>query len=1095
MQTRVAVVIAFLGFAACRVVDPPPPPDAPRITAFTTDKSRIASGESATLTYSTSGASKVVVTDDRGGEVQLSGDASSGTATVAPRNSAFYVLRAVGEGGSDTAFVQIAVNEPLRDVFLLAVPSSIVAGQSAQLLWGAAGASSVTLTPSNGTAQTLTGSTGVVNVTPSRSTEYVLSAQGAPGTPALTALARVAVSPVISAFNFDALNGVKANETINFTWTTAGATRLVLAERTFGTIATITDEASLATGAADFTLPAKLPNGFDISDGLSMHFTLTAYSEAQSVSRTIDTSVGNRPVFDLLTVPEAASVGTQFTIAWRTTNATRVAVLVGGQPLFETLAGDQARVAAGSVKLPAPTAQTDYTIVASNSTGLETRQIRTVRSVNKPTVDTFTITGTVNAGGDNATARWTTTAASRVVLRVEGGGGVYETSSQTTVASGMFVVRPLQTMTFVLEAFNAAGDVDRKTQVVTVSSPAVTISPDPVVRGDQATLTWTLAGLGVTEVVGLASNNIEVVGASSNFIDLSTVAGVQSVVFADGNDGAEKLPPIPGFELHVLNQTRPDLYVSVNGFISYTPPAALNINANMADGGTAPDLIAPFWDDLTLGTDSEVLYAVQSRAGTNEKFLVVQWNKVQLASDPMSELTFQAHLYETGQISFHYKTVNGAANSATTGIKDATRQVRAQYVFDGTPAPVTADLELNFFSAGTADGTQTFTADRAERITFYGRTAQAVLPASALVRAFGSGDVSVNEAMPLPDPSTGASGQWVELRNNAAVTVDLGGLQVSSLGSLDGGFVIPNGTLVDAGAFLVVGQSTDMQDNGGAIVHLIGDDLPLAVPDNVKVSLGVTTIGSLAWSADAGVQNQSIQPVSGLLVATGGQVTCSRAVTYGPNGAFGTPGAANESCAAYTVSSIPGAFVPAPASATLTLSPVGTTFTAIDEGFANVTLPAPFNYFGTPFTSLTAVTNGFLTFGSPITTSAYFSNPTTPSTTAPNGVVAPFWDDLDERAGAKVAAWNATDRFIISWESYQPLSTPGEANVQVHLLNSGVIEFHYGAMTPVTGTDQPRYNGNSATVWLEAPNGSYAIPFSINTASLSPNSGIRFTPK
>ena len=35
-----------------------------------------------------------------------------------------------------------------------------------------------------------------------------------------------------------------------------------------------------------------------------------------------------------------------------------------------------------------------------------------------------------------------------------------------------------------------------------------------------------------------------------------------------------------------------------------------------------------------------------------ERYLVVQWEKLQLAGDPASELTFQVHLYETGQVTY-----------------------------------------------------------------------------------------------------------------------------------------------------------------------------------------------------------------------------------------------------------------------------------------------------------------------------------------------------------------------------------------------------------------------------------------------------------
>lgn len=1090
MQTRFAVLIAVFGLGACRVVEPPPPPDAPRITAFSADKQRIASGESAMLSFSTTGASKVSITDDRGGSVEISGDAANGTATVAPRASAFYVLRAVGDGGADTAFVQIAVNEPLKDIFLVAVPASVTAGGTAQLLWGATGASAVTLRTNGGAAQTLTGTTGTVAVTPARSSEYLLSAQGAPGTPAITALARVAVTPIISAFRFDAINGVKAGEPINFTWATGGATRLVLSERTFGQLTTITDEAALDTGTFDSTLPATLPNGFELTEGLLLHFTLTAFADDVSVARTASSSIGERPAFEQVTFPEAATVGTQFTVSWRTVNATRLAVLAGGQPVFETLPTEQARVTAGSVRLPAPTAQTEYTIVAGNDTGLEARQVHTVRSVALPVINTFTITGVANTGGDPVTARWTTANATRVALRVESGATLAEVTNAAQVASGMATVRALQSLTVVLEAFNAAGDVARARQAVVVNSPLVTVSPDPVVRGDTATLTWDLAALGVTEVVGLATPTIEVVGASSSFIDLATASGVQSLLFADPADGAEKLPAVPGFEFRLLNQARPDLYVSVNGFISYGPPAALGTNLDVLDGGAAPSLLAPFWDDLQLGADSEVLYAVQTRAGTNEKFLVVQWDRVQLAADPMSELTFQAHLYETGQVSFHYKTLNGAVNSATTAVKEASRQVALQYAFNGAPTTVVPDLELNFFNAGTADGVETFTAGPSERITFYGRTAQSVLPASALVRSFGPGDVSVTEAMPLPDPSTGSSGQWVELRNNAAVTVDLGGLAVETFATGDAGFIIPPGTNVDAGGFLVIGQSDDVQANGGAHVDLVDPALLISVPDQVKVTLGATTLGQLAW--DAGTQSTSILSAGSgsVLYASGATVQCNRMVTYGPNGAFGSPGAANESCAPYTLESIPPGYIDISTTGTRLLA------TASDyTGIGTFPLAQAFTYFDQSYTSFNISMCGFITFG-PALTSAYdVTNATVPSSALPNGTVAIFWDQIVRNTGGALFMREDPDRTIISWNDFRIYATTSSMWFQIHLLRNGAIEFHYHDQTSATQSTRDSMTGTSATSWLESPDGMQAVPLNINTlGGTLPNTSFRFTP-
>ena len=94
-----------------------------------------------TLTFTTTAATKVELTDDAGNAIQLEGAVDSGTAKVAPTRTAFYVLRATGAGGRDTAFVQIAVNEPLKDLFLIAIPAAIDSGEQAPAAVGRARAS------------------------------------------------------------------------------------------------------------------------------------------------------------------------------------------------------------------------------------------------------------------------------------------------------------------------------------------------------------------------------------------------------------------------------------------------------------------------------------------------------------------------------------------------------------------------------------------------------------------------------------------------------------------------------------------------------------------------------------------------------------------------------------------------------------------------------------------------------------------------------------------------------------------------------------------------------------------------------------------
>lgn len=1092
MQIRIAAVLGVvLTVSGCRVVEPEPPPTAPRIDSFVASKNRTAPGEEVTLTFATTGATKVELTDDSGNSVQLGGTVEAGTATVAPTRSAFYVLRATGAGGRDSAFVQIAVNEPLKDLFLIAIPATIDSGEQGQLLWGAPGASTVTLKAGAGPVTTLSGTTGTVTVTPETTAQYTLTAQGAPGTPPLTALAQITVRPVLTTASLVAANGVQIGETLTVRWTAAGAERVTVTEMTFGQLTAVTDAASVANGSFDFVLPANLPNGVAISDGLPLRFIVSATAGDVTVTKLLEEVVGAQPVIEQLDAPEFASSGGTFDVSWKTLNATQISITVGGLPVFRTLPGAQARVDEGSVAIPVPTAQTEYTLVARNDRGVSAQRIFNVRPVALPTITTYTLTPTINALGDPATARWTTTGAVRVQLRFENGATLAVVTTPSMVTSGNVVLTPATGGRVVLEAYNAAGDKVSDVKTITFGGSAVTISPTPVVRGATAVLNWTLAPAGVLETVGLATPAGPPVPNSVNFVDLSMEATAEELIIEDPTNGAAELIAPAGFRFPYLGQVRPQLFVSVNGFITFSAPAALTANTDFtATADTAPTMIAPFWDDLTMGMNSKVLHLMRT-AVSGERYLVVQWDKFQIAGDANSELTFQVHLYETGQVVFIYQTLTGAVNSVTIGIKDTAYPLVQQYTYNSTATVPSALLELNYFSGGPADGMLNLVAGRSRRVEFFGRTATGLVPASAELRSFGPGDVTVTEAMPFPEASVSTLGQWVELRNNATVAVDFDGLLVDSTGSsVDGGYVIPAGTVIPPGGFLVVGQSLDMNDTGGAPVTLVATDLPMGPVDRLRVQLDGTALGQLAW--DAGTPGTSIIAPDALLIATGQTFACMRMTTFGPAGALGTPGAVNESCAPYVITSIPGGFTPAPAGSEILTS------ISSDDGNGDGTLPAPFTYFGTPYTAFSLSTNGFITLGAPLT-SSYLTNDTAVSTNQPNGVLAIFWDDLVRDTG-KNAMWRQGDRTIISWENFRMIGTTSantNINVQMHLLDNGIIEFHYGnlATTVTTQSTIDRVFGNSATVWLERPDGVIAVPWKINQLNaFAPNSGLRFTP-
>ena len=118
--------------------------------------------------------------------------------------------------------------------------------------------------------------------------------------------------------------------------------------------------------------------------------------------------------------------------------------------------------------------------------------------------------------------------------------------------------------------------------------------------------------------------------------------------------------------------------VGATGGISFTPGAELGwtnsclpaYGLSSSDG--APD-IAPFWDNVQPAEGGSV-YAWEDAA--NGRF-IISWEGVPHTSGGTSGVSFQAHLYSTGELQFHYAdTTFGSSSydggtSATVGIQDA----------------------------------------------------------------------------------------------------------------------------------------------------------------------------------------------------------------------------------------------------------------------------------------------------------------------------------------------------------------------------------------------------------------------------------------
>ncbi|MFI6878086.1 S8 family serine peptidase [Streptomyces sp. NPDC050400] len=161
-----------------------------------------------------------------------------------------------------------------------------------------------------------------------------------------------------------------------------------------------------------------------------------------------------------------------------------------------------------------------------------------------------------------------------------------------------------------------------------------------------------------------------------------------------------------------------------------------------------------------------------------------------------------------------------------------------------------------------------------------------------------------------------------------------------------------------------------------------------------------------------------------------------------------------------------------------------------DEDAKTISLPFPVKLYGVSYTSTSVTTNGLLNFLQPRL--GDYANVALPSAAQPNGVVAPYWDDLvlDGKSSVQTATTGSkgSRSFAIVWNKAQLLDGSG-GRVTFEAVFSeatGAVTFQYQS---VPG------NGSGATVGIENQAGTDALQYSFNQNALTDLSAIRFSPK
>ena len=157
---------------------------------------------------------------------------------------------------------------------------------------------------------------------------------------------------------------------------------------------------------------------------------------------------------------------------------------------------------------------------------------------------------------------------------------------------------------------------------------------------------------------------------------------------------------------------------------------------------------------------------------------------------------------------------------------------------------------------------------------------------------------------------------------------------------------------------------------------------------------------------------------------------------------------------------------------------------ANDEGLsAAIPSPAGFKFYGVAAAALRVSTNGWLTFAG-IPADAAYANASIPDPAAPNGIVAPYWDDLANVTACRKVSGS---RETFQWDGVLYGTTTAVHFQAILDATTGTITFAYASNHAALG--------DGATIGVEDQAGTHATQHSFNTAgSIAPGDARLFTP-
>jgi hypothetical protein len=558
----------------------------PAIQAFSATPDSLNTGATARLKWSAPGATWFYVEADVGNDP---GQFFTTSAVVKPAATTTYTLTAHNAAGTDVKTLVVPVAAPLPKPTIssfTAAPSSVVVGGATTLSWAVNGATSLAISPDVGAVAGTR-----VTVSPTTTTTYTLTAKNSGGT--VTKKTTVTVTPpapVIAAFTASPATITQGASTA-LNWSIDGA----------------------ATVSISPAIGVVLGSSLTVQPSATTDYVLTATNAGGTVSQTV-TVIVNAPIpapviRSFAVSPASIPRGSVATLAWVVSGAGALSITAD--------TGASPGVVTGTSLSVSPTANTTYTLTATNVTGsvAQTASVMVTNPAPPPVIASFAASPTTIALGASSTLSWSVTGATSLSVSSNVG------ASPGAVTGTSVVVSPVAATTYTLTAQNGSGTVAQSVDV-TVSDPAPVVGsfvtiPNTINAGESTRLFWDVQGAATIAiaadrgpspgVVPGPSASLELTPATTTLYTLTATSPGGVVTHSVAQVSVLAAPPLPVPVINSFTADPDTLALGSPTTLNWSITAADSI-AIAADQGASPGVVTG--SSVSVSPTVDTLYTI-----------------------------------------------------------------------------------------------------------------------------------------------------------------------------------------------------------------------------------------------------------------------------------------------------------------------------------------------------------------------------------------------------------------------------------------------------------------------------------------------------